>query len=249
MALVLWLGGYSHNLQAQLLEQDTARWQLAVGHNLFYSEGNVDRLLNRSDASIKYLAAKWGAASESQYLFGTFGPRVTENDVLSKHFVYLWPRARWYPYAMVWTEATFRRRVDQRYLLGLGLSWVAIRAKQYHLKLSATAGWEQAQYGRPRLVNLDDQTDHLQEPRAVARLYGWVQLPKLLKLTYEAWYQHAWVHASNKRLFAQASLQVPVHPSISLRATTQYSYDQIHVQGTEDADLYLTFGLQWAFSD
>ena len=232
-------------LQAQLAEQDTARWSGQLNQSFFLSQGNIDRLLYKADGQVRLAGNQLGFSQDASYLYGTFGPFQTENDLLVRSFGYWQPRKRVYPYVMVWAETVFRRRIDFRYVAGPGITWVALRKPGHVLKASATAGYEYADYLNDRLRNLENPTEVVTVYRAIFRLFGQHQLPGKLRLSYEGWYQMGLDLPNHYRMFGQVGLQLPVTRTLSFRTDLSYQYEHVVVRGFDQEDNYLTVGMSW----
>lgn len=247
IALTLAFGPSAH---AQILESDTARWQLQLSSSLFINQGNVDRLLWRNGLVAKHLQPGWGFSSRQSYIRGTFSGFKTENDWLSTNFLYYKPRRRCYPYLMGWMETNLRRRIGFRYQLGPGLSWRALQSGGRLLKLSLTGTYESTRYDA---INFPVPPEGLEGHklslyRLTARLWAQHRLGKALSLQYEYWWQQALSQPENYRWYFDSQLQAGLYKGFKLLASIQFSYEPFVPEGVKKRDLILTFGMQYAFT-
>lgn len=227
-------------LQAQLAESDTLPWHVELSASFFLSSGNVDRVLWRTDATLKHATEAWGIASSSTYLFGSFGGNATERDLLARNFVYLLPKERLYPYLMFWLQTHKRRRIDWRYQLGPGVTLVARRTASEIVKLSATVTYEQTELqGHPLVVPSDPDLWRL-----TGRLFAAQSLfSGRLQVRYELWHQVALQDGGDHRWFADVSLRVPLQTWLSLRSDASATRESRVLPGVRRRDLYWTFGV------
>ncbi|MEZ4961124.1 MAG: DUF481 domain-containing protein [Saprospiraceae bacterium] len=235
------------SLQAQLLERDTARWSFALASSFFISKGNVDRLLWKSDASLKHLGPGWGASTDNTYLYGSFGGFKTERDFFSRNFLYLQPKKRIYPYLMGWLEKNLRRKIDFRYQLGPGATWVALKKESHALKFSLTATYEHTDFNSNDFLNAEPQSsDVIETWRLTGRLFGYHGLWKdRLRLQYEFWYQQSLQHGDNYRYHTDVSIQAPLSKAFSVKINLNYSFENVVLRGVKQGDLFWTMGLNF----
>lgn len=234
-------------LTAQLSEQDTARWQYLLSLNGTVLTGNVSRTLVLGTAELRHVTERWGAYSGNTYQFGTFGGRRTEDDLISRNFLYLFPKRRWYPYQMTWLERNLRRRIDFRYQVGIGATVVAVRQAQHLLKLSATGTYEETLFNGTAFTDFDNGgSDRIGTWRLTGRIFGWSRLGKDgLLLRYEYWIQPSLEERKNFRYHLEASLSLPLGRRLSLRTAVNYSHESIVLQGVRQDDLLWVFGLSF----
>ncbi len=89
---------------AQLTESDTLQLACRLNVTGSWITGNVDRLLINTHAELSHTGKVIGAKTVTSYTYGTIFRNETENDIFSRNFIYLHPRAKVYPYAMVWLQ-------------------------------------------------------------------------------------------------------------------------------------------------
>ncbi len=247
ICIYLLLGGMGFfPAKAQLLEKDTTAWSATLAGSFFLSTGNVDRLLLRADAAVRHLAPGWGFSAEQTYQYGTFGAFQTENDLFSRNFLYYQPRKRVYPYAMLWLESNYRKRIDFRYQVGPGLSWRVIGGGKHLVKFSLTGTYERTHFAGNDFVNADSQSSPIIETlRLTGRLYGTHRLAGgKLSLLYEGWFQQSLRFRNNYRFHTHVLVQAPLSRAVSLQSRLDYLYEHVVLRGVAPGDLYLTVGVQ-----
>lgn len=109
---------------AQLNSNDTLGWQIKLSASCSLLDGNVARflLVNRLEAS--YVDRSWGMSIRNDYQYGTTRYNITENDFISYNFLYVTPLKKVYPYLMGIVETNYRRKIQFRYQLGAGVSYM-----------------------------------------------------------------------------------------------------------------------------
>jgi len=244
IALLLCLG-FAPFARAQLTESDTLPLGYRLGLQGNYLRGNVDRLLLLGQADLGALGKKLAFRSANTYQFGNFGPARTENDLLARQFLYAVPDKKIYPYIMVWLESNQRRQLAWRYQVGPGFSARILDKPLHQLKGSMTLTREN---GRFRSDQFSDSSYSgsrtLPLWRATWRVAGQHRLSdKTFALRYEAWIQPALNDWQNWRFHGQGAVQAKVHGQLAVQASLQYNSESVVVQGVENADLMVLFGI------
>lgn len=244
--LIFTLSVFTH-ASAQLAEQDTARWSYTLGTSGMLITGNVERFLWTSTGELRHVAPAWGFITTNTYQYGTIFNNKTEDDLISKNFVYLFPKKRWYPYQMNWLERNWRRRIEHRYQVGLGGTWVAICQSKHLLKLSLTGTYESTNFRGDVFENYPDgETNTINTWRATVRIFGSNVVGKSnLRLRYEAWVQPSLEDADNFRYHLEGVVSLPLSKRFSLLTNVNYSFENIVLEGVKQRDLIWTFGLSF----
>ncbi len=124
--------------RAQLSEVDTLRWQYRVSATGNWLRGNVEQFMLLGTGELAHVKEHWGFKSALNYQYGTFFYRQTLGEGIWRNFVYANPRARLYPYLMLWYQQSYQRGIDHRTQVGPGITYVLFRKNAQLLKLSAT---------------------------------------------------------------------------------------------------------------
>lgn len=236
-----------NNAAAQLAEQDTARWGYTLATSGMLITGNVERFLWTSTGELRHVQPIWGFISTNTYQYGTIFKNKTEDDLISRNFVYLFPKKRWYPYQMTWLERNWRRRIEHRYQLGLGGTWVAIRQSRHLLKLSLTGTYESTHFRGMNFENYPDgETSTIRTWRATVRVFGNNVIGKSsLRLRYEAWIQPSLEDAENFRYHLEGVVSLPLSARFSLQSAVNHTFERIVLEGVRQRDLIWTFGVSF----
>jgi hypothetical protein len=235
------------NSNAQLVESDTLPWQYELAATFFITKGNVDRSLAKTDVAMRHVEQSWGFASTNTHLYGSFKGVATERDLLSKNFFYLSPKRRFYPYLMGWFETNLRRKIDFRYQVGPGASYVVLRKALNIIRISSTLTYEHTNFKGNIFENAPDQTREIfQTWRLTGRLYGehFIASNKLI-LQYELWYQPSLEDDNNYRYHADGALKAPIVKKLSLKLSLNYTYENVVLEGVKNRDLYWTIGFSF----
>ncbi len=230
---------------AQLTENDTLRFGYRANVTGSWITGNVERLLIVTNVDISHVGKVIGLKSSNSYLYGTIFKNETENDLFSRNFLYLYPRKRFYPYAMVWLQNSARHQIDFRYQVGLGVSYGLINSESNQLKVSTTITYEQTLYNgtdffiEPTHVEANTVTSQ----RATIRLLGnQLLIHGKLRLKYETWYQPAFNDRNNWRYYLNTSLELPITKYFSFRTALLYTHDNMVLISVKRDDKIMTFG-------
>lgn len=225
----------------QALPDNEWRYQLSLTGNLI--SGNVNRNLLISDGISEYLNNDWGSYHRLNWQWGSIANQWTENDLVSRNFVYLWPRATYYPYLMVWLETNLRRRIQGRIQVGPGLTWQALQAEGHQLKLSGTLTAERTLFQGQNFAGRSDLNQALLDTaRLTFRAAGKSQLAEPLRLEYEAWVQPSVLDLSNLRAHLELGLSWKLMQNLALKSSFLFSHESVRLDKVAENDILLTFG-------
>lgn len=244
---VLLLASTFGTAHAQLSEADTLRWQYRVSATGSWLRGNIEQLMLLGTGEVAHVKEHWGLKSAISYQYGTFFYRQTLGEGIWRNFVYVNPRARLYPYLMLWYQRSYQRGIDHRTQVGPGLTYVLLRKSDNLLKLSATATYEASTFRSATFRERPDlTTTELETWRLTGRLYGEHQLAEgLMRLQYEAWVQPSLTDADNLRAHVEAALSIPLKKGFALRQVVNWSYESVVQQANTNEDLLWTFGISY----
>lgn len=232
---------------AQLSEADTLRWQYRVSATGSWLRGNIEQFMLLGTGEAAHVRERWGIKSAISYQYGTFFDRQTLGEGIWRNFLYLDPRARLYPYLMLWYQRSYQRGIDHRTQVGPGLTYVLLRKPGHVLKLSATATYEANTFRTASFRERSDLTAPLIETwRITGRLYGEHKIMEgLMRLQYEGWIQPSLTDADNLRAHVEAALSIPLKKGLALRQAVNWSYESVVQQRNTYEDLLWTFGVSY----
>lgn len=236
---------FSHSSFAQLTERDTSNFSWKLSTNGSWLTGNVERLLILSSADITVIEEPWAIRSSNTYQYGTVGKKLTENDLFSRNFFYLFPKNEVYPYLMGWIESNKRRNFSIRYQIGPGISWGFINDESSSIKISFTATYEMTNYRNTVYSNTNYNGDeNLDLFRGTIRLFGKHQMfENKIGFVYEVWGQQTFDDKENHRLYGNIVLEFPITKQLSFRTGYNYYYESVVLAGVKPRDSFLFFGI------
>jgi hypothetical protein len=230
---------------AQLTESDTSNFSWKLSSNGSWLTGNVERLLILSSADVTIIYETLAFRSSNTYQYGTVGKRLTENDLFSRNFLYLFPKNEVYPYMMGWIETNKRRNFSFRYQIGPGFSWGFNNDESSSIKISFTATYEMTNYRNS--VYSDDKyngENTIELIRGTIRLFGKHNLfDNKIRLAYEAWGQWAFEDKDNYRFYGNIFVEYPLTKLFSFRTGYNYYYESVVLSGVKPRDSFLFFGV------
>lgn len=131
----------------QLNESDTVQFQIRIGVSGFRQTGNVDLGIIRSKLDfVARLSNVLTFKTQNNTLYQEFNGFKADNDINSRNFLYYQSQNKIYPFAILYVQQNFRRRVDSRIFSGLGLTWQIIQKKYHIVKLSASSVYEETKF-------------------------------------------------------------------------------------------------------
>lgn len=230
---------------AQLTESDTSNFSWKLSSNGSWLTGNVERLLILSSADITIIEEPLAFRSSNTYQYGTVGKKLTENDLFSRNFLYLFPVNEVYPYLMGWIETNKRRNFSLRYQIGPGFSWGVIRDESSTIKISFTTTYEMTNYRNSvysdEKYNGENKIDLF---RGTIRLFGkHLLFENKIKLAYEGWGQMAFEDKDNYRLYGNIVVEYPLTKLLSFRTGYNFYYESVVLSGVKPRDSFLFFGV------
>lgn len=245
MASLLFVG----DAIAQLDVSDTSRWQCNANVSLRLNSGNVERTIVTPEANVAHIQRNkvWGFSARQRYTYGTFGSFKTEDDLLSRNFLYLFPEKRVYPYVMTWFQTHERQRLAFRYQVGPGITFVPLQRGTHVIKWSVTATYEHNTYRQAGLTYIEDiDVKRYEVFRATARVFGSHTFSQsIVSLYYELLFQQALEDGDNWRIFFESGVSTRISHGFSMRTYLNYEYQQVHVITEEPRDLILSVGLNY----
>lgn len=246
-ALLIACMALANGLCAQLSEADTLRWQYRVSATGNWLRGNVEQFTLLGTGEAAHVRAHWGFKSAVSYQYGTFFYRQTLGEGIWRNFLYANPRARLYPYLMLWYQQSHQRGIEHRVQAGPGVTCVLVRKKGHVLKLSATGTYETSTFRTATYRDRPELTSAVIETlRATGRLFGeHTVMGGMLKLQYEIWAQPSITDADNFRAHGEGALSVPLKKGFALRQALNWSYERVVQQRNAYEDLLWTFGLSY----
>lgn len=242
------MAGCMHTFaHAQLSEVDTLRWQYRFTATGNWSRGNVEQFIGLGTAEVAHVQERWGFKSALNYQYGTFFYWQTLGEGIWRNFLYLDPRARLYPYLMLWYQESYQRGIEDRTQVGPGMTYVLLRKKAQVLKLSVTGTYEISTFRTASYRERADLSDVVLETwRITGRLYGEHRVfDGMLRLQYETWVQPSLTDGENLRAHLEGALSVPLKKGFALRQAVNWSYESVVQQRNAYEDLLWTFGISY----
>ena len=131
-------------LSAQINESDTLNLKASLSLTGFWQGGNVETLIFRAKSNLSFKPSKKLVfKTQNSYVYQAFGKEKADEDILSLNFLYFNPERKIYPLVLGFVSTNFRREIDLRSLLGVGLAYQVYKKKKDWLKFSLTSEYEQ----------------------------------------------------------------------------------------------------------
>ncbi len=239
---------FAQNTFAQLNESDTTNFQLRVGVTGVWQQGNVELVVLRSRLEMvtngkKSLVFK----TQNNSLYQEFSGFKADNDLNNRNFLYFKPQNRFYPFALLYVQTNFRRKIDYRWFGGGGATWQFVRKSHSNLKLSGGFLYENTRFlGNQFNETFYNGSQNIALWRATIYLAGWHRIfGHKLKFFYNAYWQPAFEQVANNRMQADVGLELPMWKGLNFQMEYLLSYEQVVAQKVKELDRILTFGLSY----
>lgn len=235
---------------AQINESDNLPFQIRLNTTGIYQQGNVNifTVRNKIDLSfkpIKDIVFK----SQNSSLYQEFSGKKADSDLFSRNYLYFKPERKLYPYAIGYISSNFRRKIDNRYFVGAGLTYQIIKQEKHNLKISSNVVYEHTNY-KVATFNFPEYngSDINQLWRGTLYLSGYNYIfDKKIKLLYDAFYQPSFDDRKDYRAEFEIGLEFPVYKGLSFNSTFRYAKENIVPLNTKQEDKILTFGLTYNY--
>jgi Protein of unknown function, DUF481 len=233
---------------AQLNESDTVKFQLRASLTGNYQKGNVEVLNIRGKLDFIFSPVK-GLVFKSQNstLYQEFYGKKADNDVFSRNYLYYKPQHKFYPFAIAYVSANFRRKIKSRYFAGTGITYQLLTTNNYVLKLSASAVYEQSVFNDTEFnYEVFNNSDKINVWRGTLYFGGWVYIfQKHLRIYYDAFWQPAFNSSINYRTQYDIGLDLPVWKGLSMVALYTFTHENVVNKNVQQEDGILSFGVAY----
>jgi hypothetical protein len=215
-----------------------------------YQQGNVEVLTIKSKWDFIFSPQKnWVFKSQNSSLYQAFYSKEADNDIFSRNYLYYKPQLKIYPFAIGYISTNFRRKIDNRYFAGAGLTYQLINTNKNVLKLSASAVYEATNF-KANSYNYKEYNgdDKINLWRGTLYVGGWnYLLAKHIRLYYDAYWQPAFNNSHNYRTQVDVGADFPVWKGLSFNVLYAYTHENLVVTNILQDDKILTFGLAYNF--
>jgi hypothetical protein len=232
--------------KSQINESDTLKTKLGLSVTGIYQGGNVETFIFRTqgDFSVKP-SQNLVYKNRSSYIYQAFGRQKADEDVLTLNFLYLNPDKLVYPFVLGIASTNFRRKIDIRSLLGLGVTVEVLKKKKEWLKFSLSSEYEHTRFAQQ---TFNKAKYNGQSTQSVIRSTFWLNgrhylLKEKLIFLHETYIQPAIQDFGNYRWQSDLGLEFPIWKFIHFRVNYRHSFESIVISGQLEEDRFLTFGI------
>lgn len=233
---------------AQLNESDTTKFQLRASVTGNYQQGNVEVLNIKSKLDFTYSPYKnWVLKSQNSSLYQAFYSVEADNDIFSRNYIYYQPQHKVYPFAIAYISTNYRRKIDNRYFAGAGITYQLINKKKNVLKLSASTVYETTNF-KSNTYNYNEYNgdDKINLWRGTLYVGGWnYLLEKHIRLYYDAYWQPAFNNSNNYRTQVDVGVDFPIWKGLSFNAVYAFTHENVMIEKVKQEDKILTFGIAY----
>lgn len=230
---------------AQVNESDTVKIKADVSLTGLYQSGNVQTVIFRANSNLAVRPwKKWVYKTKNSYVYQEFGKSKADEDVLSLNFLYFNPDRRLYPQVLGFFSTNFRRKIDQRYLVGGGLTYQVWQEKHNWLKLSLTSEYEHTDFDALTFNKSEyNGSSTINTMRATLWVNGKHYLfNKKVILGHESYVQPSLKYSNNFRWQTDLSLELPLWKYINFKVNYLHTVESIVIEGQQQEDSVLSFG-------
>jgi hypothetical protein len=243
--LLFFLLAFPLLLYSQINESDTLRVKAQLALSGVWQEGNVETQIFRAKQGLTYRPFNgWVVKSQNSYVYQAFGGTKADEDILSLNFLYLNPERRLYPQVLGFVSNNFRRAIDLRYLLGMGITYQLMEKKNQWLKFSISSEFEKTKFNQSDFNQSQyNGSSSISTWRGTLWINGrYALLDKKLVLTHESFLQPSLQSSDNYRWQADLGLEIPLVKYLNFKINYLHAFESIVIEGQQREDQFLTFG-------
>ena len=232
-------------VSAQINESDSLNFKASLSVTGFWQSGNVETLIFRAKSNVTAKFWKnWVFKTQNSYVYQAFGRMKADEDILSLNFLYLNPERRFYPLVLGFVSTNFRREIDWRSLVGLGMTYQILDKDDNWLKASLSSEYERTRFFRSTFNRPEYNGD-----RSINTFRGtiWVNgkyhvFKKKFILTHESYFQPSLTQGNNFRWQADLGLEFPIVKWLNFKVNYIHAYESVVIAGQAQEDQFLTLG-------
>lgn len=233
-------------LSAQNDQSDTLSWKASLDVTGFWQSGNVDTWIFRAKSDVRFKpSSKLVFRTKNSYLYQEFGKEKADEDILSLNFLNIGPERNFSPLLLAFVSSNFRREIELRSLLGMGVTYQVFKKEDNWLKFAVSSEYENTNFNASDFNrNEYDGSTSIQTFRGTLWANGRYHLfNNKMVFNHESFYQPSLERGNNYRWQIDLGLELPIKKSLSFKVNYIQTYESIVIQGQHEADRFLTFGL------
>jgi len=244
--LLVLIGLCPISLSAQINESDTLKTKASLSLTGLYQQGNVETVIFRAQSELSFHPWKKSVfKTNNSYVYQEFGNQKADEDILSRNFLYINPDKKVHPLLLGFVSTNFRRKINLRYLMGVGISFQVLSKKYHWLKFSISSEVEQTDFSTFDFNRSQyDGTKSINTIRGTLWISGKYHLIKeRVILSHESYIQPSLEENNNFRWRADLGLDMPVWKFLNFSVNYLQSFESIVIQDQNQQDRFLTFGI------
>ena len=232
-------------LSAQINESDTLKLQANLSITGVWQDGNVETWIFRAKTELSFKPwKKWVFKTQDSYVYQEFGKRKADEDILSLNFLYFNPEQKFYPLLLGFVSTNFRRKIDLRYLLGLGVTYQFLDNKNDWLKFSISVEFEETDFGLTSFNRSEYNGNQIINTyRGTLWVKGKFHLFKdKVIIAHESYFQPSLEDSNNFRWQADIGVELPIWKFLNFKINYLHTFESIVIEDQKQEDRLLTFG-------
>ncbi|MGK0414096.1 MAG: hypothetical protein ACJA1B_002316 [Polaribacter sp.] len=232
-------------LAAQINESDTLNLRANLSLTGFWQGGNVETLIFRAKSEVSFKPSKKLVFKTiNSYVYQAFGKVKADEDILSLNFLYFNPKRKLYPLVLGFVSTNFRREINLRSLLGVGVTYQVLENKEYWLKFSISSEYEQTKFDKTRFnISEYNGNQSINTFRSTFWVNGKYNLfKKKVIINHEIYFQPSLEQRNNFRWQADVGLELPVWKYLNFKINYRHTFESIVIESQKQEDGMMSFG-------
>jgi hypothetical protein len=210
--------------------------------------GIVDRFLLNARGDALITTPVWGLYLEPRWTWAEVGGVKTDAEYYLRAVGFLFPRQRFYGFAVGMAERSLRRKYEHRLTGGAGIGSNLVRTRSFDLLVAQGAVIETTEF---YLADFEDRPEETSSTRTVVRaatrLSGRLRFAERTSFFFDTYLKPSLTDPGDYRILGKASFELALGSAgghqIAARALLDYTRETVVVVGTSVDELMLSFGL------
>lgn len=224
--------------------KDSIKWKLKLIGSGSILDGNASRVVLFNKFNANYFGKHFNLITEQVYTYGISFHQKTENDFRSENFIDVRPSKKFVPFARLFFETNYLRKINFRYQPGMGVAYFFVKTHYHSFRFFAAAAYENTEY---RTSHFEHRIDTVANSISYfGAIFGAVGNHQILGgkvgIDYRLYYQRGFENSLAYRAFGEIGLSYRLNKHFAIQTNARYSYENIIPLGFIPYDFILTYG-------
>jgi len=224
-------------------QQDSTTFKPKINYKTGVSgminSGNIERQLLRLNSSVECLLSPiFKFSSSPMWMYGQQNGNITEREYAFDVHTALFYQKKMYGIGFGEMEISRLRKIQHRYLGGLGAVYKIVDKSAVYISLSNAFVYEKTAFYSESDIKIFRNSSRLQAIYHIGKSH-------ICTIKNSIYYQPSLL-SNNYRWSAELSIDFPISKSLKLNTSLQNIYESLVKEGTKNNNFFFTIGVIWA---